>query len=67
MRFIKGIAKHPTGRIGLVIVLLMALVALGAKWITPYDPYDLFDRDMPRLASGDTCGTDHVATTYSRS
>lgn len=62
MKLLKGIAKHPTGRIGLVIVLLMAIVALGAKWIAPYDPYDLFDRDMPRLApSGEhLLGTDHV-------
>lgn len=62
MKLIKGLISHPTGRIGMTIVVAIAFIAALAPLVAPYDPYDLFDRDMPRLApsAAHLLGTDHV-------
>jgi peptide/nickel transport system permease protein len=62
MKLLKGIFKHPTGRVGLSIVLFVITISIFAKFVSPYDPYDLFSRDMPRLAPSAThiLGTDHI-------
>ena len=66
MKLIKGLISHPTGRIGMTIVVAIAFIAALAPLVAPYDPYDLFDRDMPRLApsSDHLLGTDHAVRAY---
>lgn len=61
-KLLKGIMRHPTGRLGLVIVAAVVLVAAFAGLIAPFDPYDLFSRDLPRLApsAAHLLGTDHI-------
>ncbi len=41
---IKGVWNDKQGRLGLIIVTLLALVALFAPLIAPYDPYDVNQR-----------------------
>ncbi len=42
--FVRKIWKHRQGRIGMIVVLLLVLTAVFAKWIAPYDPYDVTQR-----------------------
>jgi peptide/nickel transport system permease protein len=62
IKLLKGILKHQTGRIGLIMVAFVIVIAIFAHYISPYDPYDLFSRDLPRLApsAGHLLGTDHI-------
>ena len=48
--FIGKIWKDPQGRIGLIIVLILAVTAILAPVIAPYDPYDVTMRDDKGLA-----------------
>ena len=48
--FIKKIWMDKQGRIGLIIVIFLALVAILAPLIAPYDPYDVNMRDDKGLA-----------------
>ena len=42
--FMGKIWRHPQGRIGLIIALLLAFCAIFAPWVAPYDPYDVTQR-----------------------
>lgn len=42
--FFLRIWRHKQGRIGLIIVLFLALIAVFAPLIAPYDPYDVTQR-----------------------
>ncbi|MDY0316946.1 MAG: ABC transporter permease [Candidatus Izemoplasmatales bacterium] len=48
--FIAKIWKHKKGKIGLVLVGLLAFVAIFAPLIAPYDPYDVTQRAAKGLA-----------------
>jgi len=48
--FIKKLWKHPKGRVGLILVSLLALVAIFAPLIAPYDPYDVTQRAAKGLS-----------------
>lgn len=48
--FIKKLWKHPKGRIGLIMVLFLAFVAIFAPLIAPYDPYDVTQRATKGLS-----------------
>lgn len=48
--FFKGLWEHKQGRIGLIIVLFMVLVAIFADVIAPFDPYDVTQRDDKGLS-----------------
>ncbi len=36
--------RHPKGRVGLIIVTFLVILAVFAPWIAPYDPYDVTQR-----------------------
>ena len=42
--FVRKLWNHPKGRVGLVIALLLAVCAVFAPFIAPYDPYDVTQR-----------------------
>ena len=42
--------KHPKGRLGLIIVAILALCAIFAPVIAPYDPYDVTERAAKGLS-----------------
>ncbi len=48
--FIKKLWKHPKGRIGLIIFGILAICAIFAPIIAPYDPYDVTERSAKGLA-----------------
>ncbi len=48
--FIIKIWKHPKGRIGLILVGLLAFLAIFAPLIAPYDPYDVTERAAKGLS-----------------
>lgn len=48
--FIKKIWNHPKGKIGLVLVTLLILIAIFAPIVAPYDPYDVTQRAAKGLA-----------------
>ena len=50
--FIKKIWNHKQGRVGLILVLFLAVVAIFAPIIAPYDPYDVTQRDVKGLGKG---------------
>ena len=49
-RFLKKIWDDKQGRIGLIIIILLAFTAIFASVIAPYDPYDVTMRDNKGLA-----------------
>ncbi len=49
-RFLKKIWDDKQGRIGLIIIILLAFTAIFASVIAPYDPYDVTMRDDKGLA-----------------
>jgi peptide/nickel transport system permease protein len=53
-RFVRAFAESRLALLGLAIVVLVALLALLAPWITPQNPYDLAQLDIMdgRLAPG---------------
>jgi len=42
--------KHPKGRLGIIIVLVLAFVAVFAPLIAPYNPYDVTQRSEKGLS-----------------
>ncbi len=48
--FIKKIWGNPQGRVGIIIIACLAVIALLAPVIAPYDPYDVALRDDKGLA-----------------
>ncbi len=42
--FLGKLWKHPKGRIGLIVVTILVILAVFAPWIAPYDPYDVTQR-----------------------
>jgi peptide/nickel transport system permease protein len=48
--FILKLWRHPKGRIGLIIVILLVVCALFAPWIAPFDPYDVTQRAQKGLS-----------------
>lgn len=48
--FIQKIWNHKQGRIGLIIVLMLILIAVFAEVLAPYDPYDVTQRDQKGLS-----------------
>ena len=42
--FFKKLWKHKQGRVGLIIVAILAVCAIFAPLIAPYDPYDVTQR-----------------------
>jgi len=52
---------HPTGRIGVVLVGVMVLVAVFAPWIAPYDPNRQFSgMELSGMSMAHWCGTDFL-------
>lgn len=49
MSFLKKVWNHPRGRVGVILLVVIILVAVFAPWVAPYDPYDVTDRDAPGL------------------
>lgn len=47
---IKKIWKHPQGRVGLIIVGVLAICAIFAPYIAPFDPYDVTARSEKGLS-----------------
>lgn len=45
----RGIWKSPKGKIGLVIIVAVALVAILADYVAPFNPYDIDSRDRRQL------------------
>ncbi len=58
-KFIAKIWKHPKGRVGLVLVGLLFVLAIFAPIIAPYDPYDV----TQRAAKGLSPSWDHLLGT----
>lgn len=50
--------KSPLGVVGLVILAVVCVAALGAKWIAPYGPLELGDRPLTGPSSEHWAGTD---------
>jgi ABC-type dipeptide/oligopeptide/nickel transport system permease subunit len=50
LEFIKKIWKNPKGKVGLIMVSLLAIVAIFAPLIAPYDPYDVTERAAKGLS-----------------
>ncbi len=50
MKLIKDVWKHAKGRLGAILLLAIALIAVFAPLIAPYDPYDLTQRTVPGLS-----------------
>ncbi len=48
--FIKKLWRHPKGRVGLIMVLFLAFLAVFAPLIAPYDPYDVTQRAAKGLS-----------------
>ncbi len=44
--FIGGLVRHRLGRWGVLILILLVLTALLADTLSPYDPYDVRQRDL---------------------
>ena len=49
-RLLAAVWRHPKGRVGLVIVGALALCAVIAPLISPYNPYDVTQRAEKGLA-----------------
>ncbi|HNR24292.1 MAG TPA: ABC transporter permease [Candidatus Bipolaricaulis anaerobius] len=47
--FVKKLWQHPKGRLGLIMAGCLALVAVLAPVLAPYDPYDVTQRDVKGL------------------
>ena len=43
--FVRKLWQHPKGRVGLILVSFLVLVAVLAPILAPYDPYDVTQRD----------------------
>lgn len=50
MNLVKKVWKHPKGKRGLILLSLIAIVAVFAPLISPYNPYDVTQRDLGGLA-----------------
>lgn len=61
MKLLKDVWKHPKGRIGAILLLAIALIAVFAPLLAPYDPYDL----SRRTASGLPPSLQHLLGTTS--
>ncbi|MFA5037236.1 MAG: ABC transporter permease [Candidatus Izemoplasmatales bacterium] len=48
--FILKLWKHPKGKIGIIVISLLAICAIFAPLIAPYDPYDVTQRAAKGLA-----------------
>ena len=48
--FIGKLWRHPKGRIGLILIAALALAAVFAPLVAPYDPYDVTQRAEKGLA-----------------
>jgi peptide/nickel transport system permease protein len=56
MRFIRA---QPLGFAGLLVILLYVVLAVGAKWIAPFDPEEIdFAAQLARPSAGHWMGTD---------
>lgn len=40
-RWLRALRRHPTLYLGVAILALLAIVALGAPWLAPYDPQEI--------------------------
>ena len=58
-RFFKKLWMHKQGRIGLIIFAFLAILAIFAPLIAPYDPYDV----TQRAAKGLTPSWEHLLGT----
>jgi ABC-type dipeptide/oligopeptide/nickel transport system permease subunit len=48
--FLRGLWRHPKGRIGLIFIALLVFTAIFAPVLAPYDPYDVTARSAKGLA-----------------
>ena len=49
---LRSIWRHPKGRVGLILALILALTAIFAPLLAPYNPYDVTQRAAKGLAHG---------------
>jgi peptide/nickel transport system permease protein len=50
MHLLVKVWKHPRGRIGLIMLIIITLTAVFAPLVAPYDPYDVTQRDAGGMA-----------------
>jgi peptide/nickel transport system permease protein len=59
MSTLKSFLRHPTGMIGLVILLAVVALAVSAPWLFPDDPWDMVGAPFqPPLTEGLWLGSD---------
>jgi peptide/nickel transport system permease protein len=49
-KFVLKLWKHPKGRMGIIVISVLAICAIFAPLIAPYDPYDVTQRAVKGLA-----------------
>ncbi len=59
MSTLKSFLRHPTGMIGLIVLLAVVLLAVTAPWLFPDDPWDMVGAPFqPPLSEGLWLGSD---------
>lgn len=50
MDILKGIWRHPKGKMGTIMLAIIIILAVFAPYIAPYNPYDITQRDLGGLS-----------------
>lgn len=59
-RAVRGILRTRHGSVGLVLLVLLAVLAMGAPWIAPFGPFEQTPSSLTAPGAGHLFGTDNV-------